>query len=100
MVMDIREAAKIIILEDTDWGGTVFKTARGHIVAAADDADDFYVPAEVTKAIIKKYKTRFFRIHEKQGEIILTPTKVQLEVVEEEETFPIVQDKSQGEKPE
>lgn len=84
MVMDIRDTSKIIILEETDWNGAVFKTERRYIVSAADD-DGLYVPGDATKEIIKKSKTRFFRIRAKQGEIILTPIKIQLEVVEGEE---------------
>ena len=80
MVMEIREAAKIVILEETDLGGTVLKTERGHIVVMADECNGIYIPND----IIKNYKTRFFRLQVNQDAIILSPTKLQLEVVERE----------------
>ena len=82
MVMDIREATKITILIEDDYGGTVFRTARGHYITVADEIMSVIVPGEV----LEKFKTRFFRIDERQGEIILTPAKVQLELVENDES--------------
>ena len=96
MVMDIRDAAKITIIEETDLGATVLKTERGHIILVTDDGGGVYISEEITE----KYKTRFFHLQANLEGIILTPAKMTLELVEEEETFPIVQDKSQGEKPE
>ena len=90
--MDIREASNLIIFEDTFLGGTVLKTEREHIVAVTGECGGIYIPDD----FLKQYKTRFFRIQVNQDELILSPVKVQLEVVEVEEKFPIVQDKSQG----
>ena len=47
--MDIRDAAKITILKETDRGGTVLKTERGHIVVALDECDGIYLPYEKLK---------------------------------------------------
>ena len=75
--MEIREAAKIVILEETDWGGTVLKTKGGHIVVVTNESDGIYIPYEQ----LKQYKTRFFRLQMNKGELILSPAKLQLEVV-------------------
>ena len=80
MVMDIRDAAKITILKETDRGGTVLKTERGHIVVVLDECDGIYLSYEQ----LKQYKTRFFRLQMNEGELILSPAKFQLELVEEE----------------
>lgn len=80
--MDIREASKIVILEETLEGGTVFKTERGYVITVADELNGIYIPDD----IMKKYKTRFFRLRANQGEFILSPAKLQLEVVEDGET--------------
>jgi hypothetical protein len=86
--MDISEASKITIIEETDGNGVVFKTAQGFIVTAADEDDGLYVPGTVSKELIQKCKTRFFRIRAQQGAIVLTPIKIQLEVVDGEECTP------------
>ena len=78
--MDIRKVAKITIFEQTDLGGTVLKTEQGHIVVVTNDCNGIYIPDD----ILKQYKARFFRLQVNQGAIILSPTKLQLEVVEEE----------------
>ena len=81
--MDIRDASKITILEQSDLGCTLLKTERGHVIVVTDDSNGIYIPDEITE----KYKTRFFRLQVNQGGIVLTPAKMKLELVEEEETI-------------
>jgi hypothetical protein len=83
MVPETREATQLVAFEENDYGLMLFKTAQGHIVVRADEDGGIYLDGE----LLEKYKTSFYRLQVNQGGVVLTPARITLEIVEEEENL-------------
>jgi hypothetical protein len=81
--MKTKEPVQIVKYEENDYGLMLFKTVQGHVVVRADENGGIYLDSE----LLEKYKTSFYRLQVNQGGLVLTPARITLEIVEEEENL-------------
>ena len=83
LVTETREATQIVMFEETEYGVMLFKTEQGHTVVRTDEFGGIYLDCD----LLDEYKTSFFRLQANQGGIVLTPARMKLELVKEEENL-------------